>query len=149
MSPQAEQARGEPRPQFRNIHPIRDLPGYRLPAAGWVSFLHRVSGAIMFVLLPFIVWMFDVSVSSEYSFARFKAVFNSGAGIAPGWFFKLLALLLIWSCLHHFSAGLRHLWMDISHDAVGRETGRRSALATLAFSAALTLVLGAKLFGLY
>ena len=68
------------RPEFRNINALSDLPSYRLPAAGWVSILHRISGAMMFLLLPFIIWMFDTSVSSEISFARFRAAFNTGIG---------------------------------------------------------------------
>ena len=67
----------------------------------------------------------------------------------PGWFIKLVALALIWAYLHHFIAGLRHLWMDISHAAVSKEFGKSSALVTLALSIGLTLILGAKLFGLY
>lgn len=137
------------RPEFRNINALTDLPTYRLPAAGWVSILHRASGVIMFLLLPFIVWMFDTSVSSEISFAKFKAVFNVGVGFVPGWFFKLVALALIWSYLHHFVAGVRHLWMDTHHDAVSKEFGKSSAIATLVISLGLTLVLAAKLFGLY
>jgi succinate dehydrogenase / fumarate reductase cytochrome b subunit len=136
------------RPEFRNINAFKDLPSYRLPVAGWVSILHRVSGALMFLLLPFIIWLFDVSVSSEYSFARFTALFNIGAGPVPGWFFKLLALSLIWSYLHHLTAGVRHLWMDARH-AVSKEFGQSSAIATLVFSLTLTAALGAKLFGLY
>ena len=138
-----------PRRQFRNINAFTDLTTYRLPPAGIVSILHRVSGALMFLLLPFIIWMFDTSVSSEISFARFKAVFNVGVGFAPGWFFKLVALALIWAYLHHFIAGLRHLWMDVSHAAVTKEFGKSSAIGTLMISIALTLVLGAKLFGRY
>ena len=141
-----------PRPQrreFRNINAFTDLTTYRLPPAGLVSILHRISGALMFLLLPFVIWMFDTSVSSEYSYARFKAAFNSGLGFVPGWFLKLVALALIWAYLHHFIAGLRHLWMDVSHAAVSKEFGHSSAIATLAISILLTLVLGAKLFGLY
>lgn len=137
------------RPEFRNINAFKDLTTYRLPPAGWVSILHRVSGVIMFLLLPFILWMFDTSVSSEISFAKFKAVFNIGVGFVPGWFFKLMVLALMWAYLHHFIAGLRHLWMDVSHDAVSKEFGKSSAIVTLVLSIALTLVLGAKLFGLY
>ena len=137
------------RPEFRNINALTDLPSYRLPAAGIVSILHRISGVLMFLLMPFIIWMFDTSVTSEYSFARFKAVFNSGLGFVPGWFVKLVALALIWAFLHHFIAGLRHLWMDVSHTAVSKEFGKSSAVVTLALSVFLTLVLGAKLFGLY
>jgi len=136
------------RPEFRNINALKDLPTYRLPPAGWVSILHRVSGALMFVLMPFIIWMFDNSISSEFSFAKFSAAFNVGLGFVPGWFMKLVALALIWAYLHHFIAGLRHLYMDVCH-AVSKEFGKSSAIVTLALSIGLTVVLGAKLFGLY
>jgi len=134
------------RPEFRNINAFKDLPTYRLPAAGIVSILHRVSGVLMFVLLPLVIWIFDVSVSSEISFARFRAAFNVGAG---GVILKLVALALLWAYLHHFTAGVRHLLMDVSHAAVSKERGASSAKITLVFSLVLTVILGAKLFGLY
>ena len=137
------------RPEFRNINAFKDLPTYRLPLAGFVSILHRISGLLMFLLMPFIIWMFDTSISSEISFSRFKAVFNIGALGLPGFIWTLVALSLIWAFLHHFIAGLRHLWMDTHHDAVTKEFGKSSAVVTLAVSIGLTLILGAKLFGLY
>jgi succinate dehydrogenase / fumarate reductase cytochrome b subunit len=136
------------RPEFRNINALSDLPNYRLPAAGWVSILHRVSGALMFLLMPFIIWMFDSSITSEISFAKFAAAFNVGLGFIPGWFMKLVALAIIWAYLHHFIAGIRHLYMDTFH-AVTKEFGKSSAVATLFLSLGLTAVLAAKLFGLY
>lgn len=124
---------------------LLDALGYRLPLAGLVSILHRASGGLMFILLPFVIWMFDTSLTSEISYARFTSVFAGGFGFLPGWFFKLVALALIWAYLHHFIAGLRHLWMDATH-AVTLEFGRKSAVFTLAVSIVLTLALGAKLF---
>ncbi|MBL8388552.1 MAG: succinate dehydrogenase, cytochrome b556 subunit [Hydrogenophaga sp.] len=138
----------KPRPEFRNINALKDLTTYRLPLAGWVSILHRASGGLMFILLPLIVWLFDTSVSSEISYDRFTAVFASGVGFVPGWLFKLVVLALIWAYLHHLIAGLRHLYMDVNH-AVSKEFGKSSAIFTLALSIGLTVVLGAKLFGLY
>jgi len=137
------------RPEFRNINAFSDLPSYRLPAAGWVSILHRVSGVLMFVLMPFIIWLFDTSLSSEISFARFRAAFDSGLWFVPGVLVKLVTLALIWAFLHHFIAGVRHLWMDVSHAAVSKSFGMRSAQVTLVVSLLLTVILGAKLFGLY
>ncbi len=136
------------RPEFRNINALSDLPTYRLPPAGWVSILHRISGLLMFLLMPVIIWMFDNSISSEFSYAKFAAAFNVGLGFVPGWFMKLVALALIWAYLHHFIAGLRHLYMDVCH-AVSKEFGKSSAIVTLALSIGLTVMLGAKLFGLY
>ena len=54
------------RPRPGTMHLVNALQ-YRLPLAGWVSILHRVSGALMFVLLPFIIWLFDTSLTSEVS----------------------------------------------------------------------------------
>ena len=136
------------RPEFRNINAFTDLHSYRLPAAGIVSILHRVSGALMFLLMPFIIWMFDTSISSEYSFARFSSAFNNGLWPLPAVLVKLVTLALIWAYLHHLIAGMRHLYMDVNH-AVSKEFGRSSALFTLALSLTLAAVLGAKLFGLY
>jgi succinate dehydrogenase / fumarate reductase, cytochrome b subunit len=138
-----------PRPVYRNIH-VTDIVSYRLPPAGIVSILHRVSGVVMFLLLPFIIWMFDTSVTSEISYDQFTSVFTAGCadGAVPGWFFKLIALGLIWAYLHHFIAGVRHLIMDATH-SVSKQQGHSSAVITLVLSVLLTVVLGAKLFGLF
>jgi succinate dehydrogenase / fumarate reductase, cytochrome b subunit len=125
-----------------------DALGYRLPLAGWVSILHRASGALMFALLPLVIWMFDTSVTSEVSFLRFTSAFNAGLGFVPGWMVKLAVLGLIWAYLHHFLAGVRHLWMDATH-SVSKQQGHSSAVVTLALSAVLTVALGAKFYGVY
>jgi succinate dehydrogenase / fumarate reductase cytochrome b subunit len=135
------------RPVYTNIH-VTQIVSYRLPPAGIVSILHRVSGLLMFVLLPFVVWMLDNSLSSEITFDAFTNVFVAGSGFIPGWFVKLVALGLIWGYLHHFIAGVRHLWMDATH-SVSKAQGHNSAVVTLALSVVLTVALGAKLFGLY
>ena len=137
------------RPEFRNINAFKDLTTYRMAPAAWVSILHRASGAIMFLLMPFIIWMFDTAVTSEISFAKFTAIFNNGAASLPGWFFKLIALALIWAYLQHFFAGLRHLFMDLNHDKATKEFGKSSAMVVLVLSLSLTFVLALKLFGAY
>jgi succinate dehydrogenase / fumarate reductase cytochrome b subunit len=124
---------------------LLDALQYPLPLPGVVSILHRISGGILFVLLPFIVWLFDKSVSSEVSYLEFTSAFTAGIGFLPGWIIKIVALVLIWAYLHHFVAGLRHLWMDATH-SVGMKFGRQSAIATLTISLVLTLALGIKLF---
>ena len=136
------------RPEFRNLNLFSDVSTYRLPLAALISILHRLSGMLMFILLPLVIWMFDTSVSSEISFGRFSAAFNVGLGFVPGWFIKLVTLALIWAYLHHLAAGVRHLYLDVSHKTT-KDFGRQTAAATLVAAVVLTLVLGAKLFGLY
>ncbi len=125
-----------------------DALQYRLPLAGVVSILHRASGLVMFALLPLIIWFFDVSLTSEISYERFTSAFEAGIGFVPGPLVKVVVLGLIWAYLHHLIAGVRHLWMDATH-SVTKEFGRQSAVVTLAASVLLTLLLGAKLFGLF
>ena len=125
-----------------------DATKYRLPLAAYVSILHRASGALMFGLLPLIIWLFDMSVSSEISFEVFRSAFVAGIGFVPAFLVKLVVLALIWSYLHHFIAGVRHLWMDATH-SVTKAYGRQSAVVTLVLSLVLTVALGAKLFGLF
>ena len=79
------------RPVYRNIH-VTQLASYRLPLAGWASILHRISGALMFLLLPFAIWMFDTSLTSEVSFEQFRSLFVAGTAV-----FALTGALLAWS----------------------------------------------------
>lgn len=137
------------RPEFRNINIFNDVRTYRLPLAGILSILHRISGIIMFMLLPFLLWMFDLSLESATTFDKLASVFSVGLGFVPGWFFKLVVLALIWAYLHHLCAGLRHLLMDVNHHLVDKHFGRKSAVVSFAISISLTIALGAKLFGLY
>ena len=136
------------RPEFRNINVLEGLP-HKLPVGGYVSILHRISGMLMFVLLPFVIWMLDASLSSEFSFAKFKSTFTEGCGFIPGWFITLVALAIIWAYLHHLMAGLRHLFMDMNHNLVSKSFAKSSAITVLTLSIGLTVILGAKLFGLY
>jgi succinate dehydrogenase / fumarate reductase cytochrome b subunit len=124
--------------RFTNIH-ITDILRYRLPAAGVVSILHRVSGAMMFLLLPFILYIFDLSITSEISFTHLQ-------GFVSHWFVKLLILGLSWAYLHHFCAGVRHLIMD-AHIGLTKEASAKSARTVFFVSVPLALLIALKLFG--
>jgi len=128
------------RPVHRNIH-ISQIVAYRLPASGIVSILHRVSGAVMFLLLPPVLYLFDKSLTSEISFGTFKA-------ITGNWFAKLVLLVLLWSFLHHFVAGIRHLFMDM-HIGVEKDTGRQTAVSVLVISLVLWVAFALKLLGAF
>jgi len=128
------------RPQFRNIH-ISQIIGYRMPLAALVSILHRISGLLMFLLLPFILFLLDTSLVSESSFDYFK-------GITSHWFVKLIILALSWAYLHHFCAGIRHLIMD-NHIGLDKDSARKSAAGVLAVSLPLAFVVALKLFGVF
>lgn len=126
------------RPQFRNIY-VTQLASYRLPLAGLISILHRISGFLMFLLLPLILFLLEKSLTSEISFEYFK-------GFASHWFIKLIILALSWAYLHHFCAGIRHLIMDL-HFGLDKDGARKSAVGVFAVSLPLAVLIALKLFG--
>jgi succinate dehydrogenase / fumarate reductase cytochrome b subunit len=129
------------RPQFRNIQ-VSQILSYRLPPAGIVSILHRLSGALLFLVgIPFCLYLLQQSLTSEISFESYRAI----VGSIPG---KLVLLVLLWAFLHHAIAGIRYLLLD-RHMGILKESSRLSAQIVLVVSLLLTAVLGLKLFGAF
>lgn len=129
------------RPEFRNIH-VSQILSYRLPPAGIVSILHRLSGVLLFLVgIPFCLYLLQQSLTSEISFESYRAI----VGSIPG---KLVLLVLLWAFLHHAIAGIRYLLLD-RHMGILKESSRLSAQIVLIVSLLLTAVLGLKLFGAF
>ena len=82
-----------------------DLFRIRLPVMGIVSLLHRVSGVLMFLSIPFAAWLLDQSVSSPQGFERVLELLNQPL-------LKIAQLLLVWSLAHHLFAGIRFFLID-------------------------------------
>lgn len=130
--------RSTARPQIRNIRFI-DLVHYRLPVPGIVSILHRISGMLIFLLLPLLLWLFDLSLSSDRSFDRLVAFCG---GTLP----RLVLLGLGWALVHHVCAGLRFLLLDV-HVGTDKPAARRGAWIVFAASLPLTALFALFLFG--
>jgi succinate dehydrogenase / fumarate reductase cytochrome b subunit len=128
------------RPVYKNIG-LAQLIKYRLPWAGKVSILHRISGAALFLTLPFLLYLFDQSLASEVSYLKFQAITDNVL-------VKIILLGLIWSFLHHFCAGIRYLLLDLEI-GVEKVDANRSAIIVFSLGLILTAVVGLKLFGLY
>lgn len=118
------------KPRPKNL----DLTSIRLPLPGFVSILHRISGAGLFLMLPVLLWLFQSSLTSAETFDSFKAFV--GNPIA-----KLLLLGLIWAYLHHFCAGLRFVALDL-HMGVDLETARFTSKLVLGVSLIATAIIG-------
>jgi succinate dehydrogenase / fumarate reductase cytochrome b subunit len=140
MSEAVREVPKKERPEFRNIH-VTELSNYRLPLAGIVSILHRISGFLMFALLPFVLYLLQNSLRSEISFAYYQ-------GFVTYPLVKLIILALVWGYLQHFCAGVRHLVMD-THIGLDKDSARKSATAVMVISLALTLIVALKLFGVF
>lgn len=115
-----------------------DLTKIRLPVPGIVSILHRISGAGLFLMLPLLIYLFDLSLASAESFERFKSLVASPL-------VKLILLGLTWAYSHHFCAGIRYLFLDLNK-GIELKPARASAKAVLAVSLTLTVILGVALW---
>jgi succinate dehydrogenase / fumarate reductase, cytochrome b subunit len=110
------------RPFFLNLMTIR------LPVGGWTSILHRVSGAMLAVVVPAMLYLLMLSLRSPEDYAR-------AAGWLGGPLGWLVSVGLVWGLLHHFFAGLRHLGFDLGWGEE-RERARQTAWASLLLAAA-------------
>jgi succinate dehydrogenase / fumarate reductase, cytochrome b subunit len=122
--------------------PKRYAPWYNLslgnlPLPGLVSIFHRVSGAVLFFMLWFLLWLFQASLASEDGFERVREL---SANILV----KLVLLGLLWSYLHHFCAGIRYLFLDM-HKGIDLPSARRTSAAVFVASILLTIGIAATL----
>ena len=120
------------RPVYLNLFRIH------LPLAGWVSILHRMSGALLFAALPLGVWALSVSLSDEAGYRRM-------VDVAAHPLAKLAMLGLVWAFAHHFFAGLRHLALD-AHWGVDLRQARLSSLLVMLAGAIVMLLAAWGLF---
>jgi len=126
------------RPKYLSLTAL--LFEIRLPVPGWVSILHRVSGALLF--FPFTAWvlyLLDTSLRSEQGFQYVKAQYLSLPAV------KLGLLVFIWAFCHHFCAGIRYLFLDLDK-GVELRTARITSWLVIGVSLALTALFGAKLW---
>lgn len=106
----------------------------RLPLPGIVSIMHRISGAFLFLLIPFLLYVLQMSLSSAEGFATVRSWF--AAPVA-----KLALLIVFWAYLHHFFMGLRYLALDLDI-GVHLAQARLTAKLVLVVSIGLTLLIG-------
>lgn len=120
------------RPVYLNLFKIR------LPLPGVVSIMHRASGALLFLLLPLLLYVMQLSLSSEQGFATVQEWFRLPL-------VKLFLIGIIWGYLHHFCMGLRYLALDFDI-GVDLPQARFSSKLVLGASIGATILIGAWLW---
>jgi succinate dehydrogenase / fumarate reductase cytochrome b subunit len=123
----------KPRPVYLNLLAIRQ------PIPAVVSILHRVSGAILFLVgLPVALWSLEASLATADGFQRVTAAFAHPLA-------RLVLLGLVWAYLHHLIAGVRHLLADV-HIGLELHSARQSAAVTLVLALLATVAIGIRLW---
>ncbi|XXQ69164.1 succinate dehydrogenase, cytochrome b556 subunit [Neisseriaceae bacterium B1] len=109
-----------------------------LPIPGIVSILHRISGVVLFILLPVLLALLAGSLSSGETFVEYKSW-------ADNWFVKLILWAVLWAFTHHLFAGIRFLLLD-AHIGTDLKVARRSARIVLIAGAVVAFILGVALW---
>ncbi|MDE2310866.1 MAG: succinate dehydrogenase, cytochrome b556 subunit [Betaproteobacteria bacterium] len=122
----------ENRPKYLALRQIR------LPLPGLVSILHRISGVLLFLALPLLLWALQYSLRSIETYTQLAAVLHHPLS-------KLLLIIMLWALLHHFCAGIRHLAIDLDY-GVRLAQARASSKWVIAVSLALTVLIGVGLW---
>lgn len=108
-----------------------DLTTIKFPVTAIASIAHRVSGVVLFLALPILLWMLDRSLASEQTFTDLTQLLA-----AP------LAKLVVWGILaaviYHLVAGTRHLIMDLG---IGESLKGGRLGATLVWVISIVLIL--------
>lgn len=112
-----------------------DLNLAHLPPPGLVSILHRISGAVLFLAIPVLLYLLQGTLASELEFNRWKAVLQHPLC-------KLAAIGLFYLYAHHFFAGIRYLLLDL-HVGIDKAPARASANVVLALGALSAAAFGA------
>ena len=120
------------RPKHLALHKIK------LPLPGFVSILHRISGLLLFVALPALLWIFQASLNSIESYTSLIEILRHPLS-------KLIALGLLWAFFHHFCAGIRYLLIDL-HISSSLAGARLSSKIVMVVSLTLTLLMGVALW---
>jgi succinate dehydrogenase / fumarate reductase cytochrome b subunit len=126
------------RPKYLSLPAI--LFEIRLPVPGWVSILHRISGALLvFPLVACLLYLLDASLVSEAGFEKIRTEYLRLTAV------KLALLVFIWAYCHHFCAGIRYLFLDLDV-GVDLKTARTTSWIVIVAGLALTAVFGTRIW---
>ena len=118
------------RPKFLNLFTLAP----KMSITAKISILHRLSGLLLFLSIPFMLFLFSKSLTSHDFYTAFYGVMTSPVC-------KLIYIVLIWAMMHHMCAGVRFLFLDI-HKGIERATAKNTAWVVIVVSLILTIILG-------
>lgn len=110
----------------------------KFPLPAIVSGLHRISGLLLFLSLPFLLWTLQYSLRSIETFTMLDGMLQYPVS-------KLFLIGVLWAFLHHFCAGIRYIAIDLDY-GVRLAQARASSKWVLMVSLTLTVLLGVRLW---
>ena len=116
------------------------LAQYHFPPMAIVSILHRISGVVLFIFLPFILYLLGHSLSSSEAF-------SATADLIKSPLVRLVLCLYLSATVFHCLAGLRHMMMDCGWGETPA-AGRVTAYTVFVMTGILIILIGRYLWAL-
>lgn len=101
------------RPVFLNLIRIRQ------PVTAVVSILHRISGILLVLLLPCLIYLLQLSLASQEGFLQAAALLDHPIS-------RIAGIFICWIFAHHFLAGIRFLLLDFEV-GISKDSARKTA----------------------
>lgn len=111
-----------------------DLTTLSFPPMAIASILHRISGIILFLFFPGMLYLLSLSLASEQHFMQALNLLNHPVT-------KLLSWIVLASITYHLLAGIRHIVMDLGCGE-GLSAGRKTAVLVISLAIILAICLG-------
>lgn len=118
------------RPKFLNLMVL----GPKMAINAKVSILHRASGVLMVLAIPFFLYVLEQSLTSQ-------SFYDTLYGVIANPFIKIIYLLLIWAFIYHMCSGVRFLFLDL-HKGIEIKKAQMTARIVIALSLVFTAILG-------
>ncbi|MCK5648450.1 MAG: succinate dehydrogenase, cytochrome b556 subunit [Gammaproteobacteria bacterium] len=115
-----------------------NLLSVKFPMSAVMSVGHRAAGVLLFISLPYFIYVFQLSLSDETGFLQAKTELNSPL-------VKLFLLIFIWALAHHFLAGIRFLLLDLDI-GIEKKWAQKTAVLVIASGFIIFLICSVVLF---
>ena len=120
---------------MKHKRPINlDLGSLKYPPMAIASILHRISGVVMFLMMPIMLYFLSLSLNSAESFEHLQADFNSP-------YYKVALWVFSSALIYHVIAGVRHLICDLG---LGEDlaTAKKTSSLVIILSVIAIILLG-------
>ena len=116
-----------------------DLAKIKFPVTAITSIIHRITGILLFLALPFLIWMLEQSISGESSFYDLLSCLNQP-------FTRFVCWVICVVAGYHVLAGIRHILMDIGVLRVTLRCGSISSWVVIVLAVAFAIFVGVRLW---
>ena len=120
----------------KDTRPVNlDITTFKFPLPAITSILHRISGVALFIATAILLYLLQLSLSSEQGFSEAVAIMD-------GTLMKIVLWAITTGLFYHLIAGVKHLLMDLGWGET-KQSAQLGAQITLGLAVLAAALAGA------